>query len=98
MKKTLTAILAAGTIAVAAFATVSDADARNRGGAVAAGVIGGLAIASSPPAYGYYGAPAPVYVAPGYGPGPGCYYSRGRAVWDPYYQEWRRGPRVLVCP
>jgi hypothetical protein len=106
MKKTLTAMLAAGTIAVAAFATVSDADARNRGGAVAAGVIGGLAagaiiggaIANSPPAYGYYGAPAPVYVAPGYGPGPGCYYTRGRAVWDPYYQEWRRGPRVLVCP
>ena len=107
MKKTLTAMLAAGTIAVAAFAGASDASARHRGGhggAVAAGVIGGLAagaiiggaIAGSP-AYGYpaYG-PAPVYVAPA-GPGPGCYYTRGRPVWDDYYGTWRR-PRVLVAP
>jgi hypothetical protein len=103
MKKTLTAILAAGTIAVAAFAGASDASARHRGGHVAAGIIGGLAagaiiggaIANSAPAYGY--GPAPVYVAPGYGPGPGCYYTRQR-VFDEYYGVWRRGPRVLVCP
>jgi hypothetical protein len=103
MKKTLTAMLAAGTIAVAAFAGASDASARHRGGHVAAGIIGGLAagaiiggaIANSAPAYGY--GPAPVYVAPGYGPGPGCYYTRQR-VFDEYYGVWRRGPRVLVCP
>ncbi|MCZ7658078.1 MAG: hypothetical protein M5U07_09560 [Xanthobacteraceae bacterium] len=101
MKKTLTALLAAVTIAGAAIATADDADARRRGGAVAAGIIGGIAagailggaIANSP-AYGY--GPAPVYVAPGYGPGPGCYYARQR-VWDEYYGVWRR-QRVLVCP
>ena len=97
MKKTLTAVLAAGTIAVAAFATVSDADARNRGGAVAAGVIGGLAagaiiggaIANSPPAYGYYGAPA----AYGYYDGSPCRIVRER-VWDGF--AWRIR-RTEVC-
>ena len=105
MKKTLTAMLAAGTIAVAAFAGASDASARHRGGhgglaagaligGLAAGAIIGGAIANSPPAHGY--GPAPVYVAPA-GPRPGCYYTRQR-VFDEYYGVWRRGPRVLVCP
>jgi hypothetical protein len=71
MKKALTAVAAAATLAVVSLAAPSDAEARSRGGAVAAGVIGGLAAgaiigsAISQPAYGgYYAAPAPVYVAP----------------------------------
>ena len=75
MKKALTAIAAAATMAVVSLAP-SDAEAgrRGRGGAAAAGVIGGLAagaiiggaIANSGPAYatpGYY-APGPVYAVP----------------------------------
>ena len=58
------AILALAAVATIAFASIGDAQARNRGGAVAAGVIGGLAagaiiggaIASSRPAYAVAGA------------------------------------------
>jgi len=98
MNKTITALVAASVIG---FATLASAPAEARwrgGGAVAAGVIGGIAAgaliagaANAGPPPGYY-APAPVY-----GPGPGCYYQRQR-VWDDYYGVWRRGPRVLVCP
>jgi hypothetical protein len=71
MTKTLTALAAAGTIALVSVATPSDALAQRRGhsGAVAAGVIGGLAAgaiigsALAPRPYYYY-EPAPVYVAP----------------------------------
>jgi hypothetical protein len=100
MKKALIAFAAAATVVAATVAVPSTADARCRGCGVAAGVFGGLvagsiignAIANSRP-YDYE--PAPVYVAPP--EGPGCHYSRQR-VWDDYYGEWRRGPRVLVCP
>jgi hypothetical protein len=100
--KTLTALAAATTIAVAAVATPTDAEAhwrgRGGGGAVAAGIIGGLAlgaIASQAyrPYYGgyyggpYYAAPAPVYY------GPPCYWQRQR-FWDGY--GWRV-QRVRVC-
>ena len=99
MKKTLTAFAAAATIAIATMAAPTDAFAQRRG-AVAAGILGGIAagaiiggaIANQPRYY----EPAPVYVAP-HGPGPGCYYTRQR-VFDEDYGVWRRGPRVLVCP
>jgi hypothetical protein len=63
-------ILAVAAVATIAGALMTDAYAQRRGGAVAAGVIGGLAagaiiggaIASSRPAYAY--PPEPVYVVP----------------------------------
>lgn len=100
MKKTLMALVAVATLAVA---TASPALAW-RGGwgpGLAAGLIGGAivggAIASSPyyygPGYGYYG---PGYYPPGYayygapgypgGPGGSCYWQRQR-FWDGY--AWR---------
>src|SRR5512132_2410742 len=86
--RTLTAFAAAATLGLAAVATPQPAEARH-GGAIAAGVIGGLAIgaligsaASAPYAYapGYYGGPA--YYG-GYG---GCYWTRQR-FWDGW--GWR---------
>jgi hypothetical protein len=74
----------------------APAQARN-GGAVAAGVIGGLAagaiIGSAVAQPRYYGpGPAPVYGAPP----PSCYWTRGEPVWDGYRGAWVR-PRVQVC-
>ncbi len=96
MTKTLTALAAAAVVAVAAVAAPTTADARN-GGAVAAGVIGGLAVGaivgSSAANSGYYGygyAPAPVYYGP---PAYGCYITRQR-VWTNYGPRWQR---VRVC-
>ena len=43
MKKTLTALAAAATLAIVAVGAPTDAFAQRRGGAVAAGVLGGLA-------------------------------------------------------
>ena len=92
MTKTLTALVTAGTLAVAAIAAPAPAEARNRGGAIAAGVIGGLAAgaiigsAASRP-YGYYGGGG-YYAA-----GPACYVTRQR-VWTDY--GWRTR-RVRVC-
>ena len=66
------------------------------GGAVAAGVIGGLAVGGligAAAAQPRYYAPAPVYVAPPAGP---CYWTRGEPVWDGYRGVWVR-PRVQVC-
>jgi hypothetical protein len=77
----------------------APAQAGGNGGAVAAGVIGGLAVggllgaAAAQPRYGYGYAPAPVYVAP---PPPSCYWTRGEPVWDGYRGVWVR-PRVQVC-
>ncbi len=113
MKKIVLAVLAALTIAVASMAAPGSAEAQRRhggnGGAVAAGIIGGLAagaiiggaIANSGPAYGapayggpvYYREPAPVYMAP---PPPRCYWTRGEPIWDDYRGVWRR-PRIQVC-
>ena len=96
MKKTLAALMAASAIALAAAA---PADARDRGGAVAAGIIGGLAVgaligsaAAAPPPPAYY-APAPVYVEPAPVYGPECRMHRER-FWDGY--GWR-SRRVEVC-
>ncbi len=87
MTKTLTALATAATLAVAAVAAPAPAQARG-GGAVAAGVIGGLAAgaiigsaAASHP-YGYYGGPY-------YAAAPGCYWHRER-VWTPYGWRWHR--------
>jgi len=86
MTKTLTALAAAASIAVAAVAAPAPAQARG-GGAVAAGVIGGLAAgaiiggAVSRP-YGYYGGPY-------YAAAPGCYWRRER-VWTAYGWRWHR--------
>ena len=86
--KTLTTIATVATLGFAAVATPQPAQARwgYGGGAVAAGVIGGLAAgaiigsaAARPYGYGYgpgyyaYG-PAPVYY------GPSCWWTRQR-VW-----------------
>ncbi len=98
MRKTLTALLAAAAVAVTAMAAPTKAEARWRGGgAVAAGVIGGLAAgaliagATRPSyGYGYYGGPA-YYPAPVYGPA--CHWRRER-IWDGY--GWRIR-RVRVC-
>ncbi len=70
MKTTMTAIAAAGVLALATVSTTTGANADCRGcgvglgilGGVAAGAIIGGAIANSQPAYGTYA------VAPGYAP------------------------------
>jgi hypothetical protein len=95
--RTLIALAAAGTLGLAAVAAPQPAEARN-GGAIAAGVIGGLAVgaligaAANGPYYGYapgyYAGPA--YYGYGYG---GCYWARQR-VWDGWGWRFRR---VQVC-
>ena len=91
MKRTLVALASAATIAAFAPTPAQAGD----GGAIAAGVIGGLAagaiIGGAAASGGYYG-PAPVYYG-AYGPGPGCVIRRER-VWDGY--GWRM-QRVRVC-
>jgi len=90
MKKTLTALAAAAAMALVSVATPTDAMAQRRGGAVAAGVIGGLAagaiIGSALAPRPYYYGPAPVYVAP---PPPAACVER-QWVWSE-----RRGDYVL---
>ena len=95
MTRTLTAIAAAATLGLAAIAAPQQAEAR--GGALAAGIIGGLAVgaivgsaaAHGPYYYGYggpaYYGPAPVYY------GPHCYWTHQR-VWTGY--GWQLGPRA----
>ncbi len=97
MMKTLTAFAAAGTIAIAALAAPAPAQARNEG-AVAAGIIGGLAVgaliaseanrsnsyAYSPNRVYYSGAPYGYYR---------CYTTRQR-VWTHNGPRWQR---VRVC-
>jgi hypothetical protein len=104
MKKTLTALTAAGIIAGTLVATMSEADAqwRRRGGwgwgpGVAAGIIGGAIVtgailASRPRGYVVYeGYGAPVY-------NHGCYWAA-----EPVYDRFGRvvgyaGQPVQVCP
>jgi hypothetical protein len=91
MRKTLPALAAAAAIVVVTVGMPTEADAhRRRGGAVAAGVIGGIAAGAligsalaNPHYYGpgpVYVAPAPVYVEPT------CHLRRER-FWDGY--GWR---------
>lgn len=95
MMKTLTALAAAGTMALAAIAVPAPAQARNEG-AIAAGVVGGLAvgalIASSANRNSYAYSPGPTY----YYDGPAyrhCYITR-QQVWTYYGPRWQR---VRVC-
>jgi hypothetical protein len=105
MKKLLTIGLAASVLGAASLGATAPAQARHGvGGAVAAGVVGGLALgalagsaAASPYGYGYgdgYGYPAPAYAppAPVYDD---CYVTR-QATYDPYgnFAGYRR---VRVC-
>ncbi len=65
------------------------------GGAVAAGLLGGLAagtIVGAAVAGPHHYAPPPVYVAPA----PYCYWTRGEPVWDGYRGVWTYPP-VRVC-
>ncbi|HVV62529.1 MAG TPA: hypothetical protein VHD14_12305 [Pseudolabrys sp.] len=96
MTKTLTALATAATLAIAAATVPQPAEAHD-GGAIAAGVIGGLAAgaiigsaAAHGPYYygpGYYYGPAPVYY------GPGCYWTSER-FWNGWRWRWHR---VRVC-
>jgi hypothetical protein len=101
MRKAVTALAVAGTIAAAAVANPSTADAR-RGwwgpaiGGFAAGAIIGSALARPYYGYGYgYRAPAPVYYDY-YTPAPAYY---GYYAPGPYYGcwRWRYGYRYRVC-
>jgi hypothetical protein len=87
MTRTAIALASAAALAGAAFA---PAPAQARGGAIAAGIIGGLAagalIAGAANAAPYYGRPA-------YYAGPPCFWRRER-FWDGY--GWRV-QRVRVC-
>lgn len=107
MTKSLTAVLAAAGIAALTMGGPAPAHARD--GAIAAGIIGGLAAGAiiggalaGPPAYA-----GPVYVAPPpppppaayyYGPPPpyaaSCYWAAGEPVWNGY--RWVHS-RVRVC-
>jgi MFS family permease len=88
MNKTLTALAAAATIAVAAVAIPQQAEARHWGhggailGGLAAGAIIGGALAG-PHYYGYYGGPYAYYDGP-YGR---CWRER---VGTPYGWRWHR--------
>jgi hypothetical protein len=97
MIKTLTTLAAAGTIAVAALAAPAPAQAGN-GGAVAAGVVGGLAAgaiigSAFYPHQSYAYAPGPVYYSGGPYAYSRCYMTRER-VWTNHGPRWRK---VRVC-
>jgi hypothetical protein len=95
--KALLAGLAAASVAVSLVTVPIEARAGD-GGAIAAGIIGGLAAgaiigsAARPPVVV---APAPVYAVPP-PPPPTCYWAPGAAMWDPYRGAWVR-PQVQVC-
>lgn len=97
MKKTLTALAVAATFGLATVAAPQPAQA-GKGGRVAAGIIGGLAVgaligaaAANGPYYGgpryYYGPPRDYYYRPR------CWWERER-YWNGY--RWR-SHRVRVC-
>lgn len=96
MKKVLSAFLAVVTIAGSLATAMPSASARDRGGAIAAGVglgilggaIAGAAIANSAPAPAYGYGPGPAYVEE-----PACRLVRER-FWDGYNWRFRR---VQVC-
>ncbi len=101
--KTLTMIAAAATLTIVAVAAPQPAQARD-GGAIAAGIIGGLAVGAilgSAAAHNgptYYVEPRRDYYRPEYRPArvyyrPHCWWSRER-VWDG--DDWHHR-RVRVC-
>ncbi|HLH94080.1 MAG TPA: hypothetical protein VKW08_03090 [Xanthobacteraceae bacterium] len=96
MKKTLTTLVAAATLAGSMIATISDASAR--GGFLPGLIIGGIAGAAI---VGAATAPRGYVVYPGYSAPvsyPGCYWTR-QPVYDPYGNivGWRGRP-FQVCP
>ncbi len=95
MKRTLMTVAAVAALAVATISAPAPAEARG-GGAIAAGVIGGLAagaiIGGAARPYGYYGDSYGYYGGPTYVAGPGCW--RRERFWDGY--RWRIH-RVNVC-
>ena len=98
MTRTFAALAVAALVSLAPAIAPSPAQAHDRGGAIAAGVIGGLAAGAIIGSAVARPAPPPVYYAPP--PAPvvqeECWYERSR-VWDPYAGVWRRGPRRMVC-
>jgi hypothetical protein len=105
MKKTLTVLVAAATLAVATAASPTTADARCYGCGVGAGLVGGFVagaiVGSALARPAYVVAPGPGYVVySGYAaplPGPSCYWTR-MPVYDAYGNMigWRGRP-VAVC-
>ena len=98
MNKTLTALVAAATLAGSLVATATTASAQGRGflpGLIVGGIVGGAIVGATQPRA------APGYVVyPGYGAplsGPSCYWTR-QPVYDPYGNivGWRGRP-VQVC-
>ena len=95
MKRTLLICAVAASMAFAAPAQAGN------GGAVAAGIVGGLAVgtilgaAAAQPRPVYPPPPPPVYVEePVYAAPPRCHWARGEPVWDGY--RWVSS-RVRVC-
>jgi len=89
MKKSVTAIAVAATLVLATLAVPQQAEAR--GGRVAAGIIGGLAVGTL---LGMAAANG------GYYYDPPRYYYRPRCEWryERYWNGWRwRSHRVRVC-
>src|SRR5262245_386888 len=105
MKKTLTAVAAAATIAVASVATPTTAEARwgwwgPALGAFAVGAIVGGALARPYYYGGYYGGYYPAYsYYPTYGYSYAPAYSGYADAPRPYYScwRWRGGYRYRVC-
>ncbi len=96
MRKSLTAVAAAATLALASVAVPQHAEAR--GGRVAAGILGGLfagALIGAAATHGPYYGPGPYYYDdPDYGPPPPrCWWERDR-YWNGYSWHWHR---VRVC-
>jgi len=91
--------IAATSIAVLAATTTAPvtAQAGDRGGAIAAGIISGIAAGAILSAFGPHPAESAGYYGPSYGPvysAPTCYWAPGR----PYWNGWRWVPsRVQVC-
>lgn len=101
MTSIFTKSLVGGMAGLALLGTVASTPAEARhGGAIAAGVIGGLALgaiagSAAANANGYNGGYAPAYAAPQPYYGGGCYYQR-QPVYDEYGELVGRR-RVRVC-
>lgn len=96
MRKILTAIAVAATLAVASIAAPQPAQARCVGCAVGAGVIGGLALGAIIGS----AASGPHYYHRDYYYAPRRYYYRRHCWWehDRYWNGWRwHWRRVRVC-
>jgi hypothetical protein len=95
MNKTLTALVAAATLAGSLAATATTASAQGRGflpGLIVGGIVGGAIVGAT--------APRGYVVYPGYNAplsGPSCYWTR-QPVYDPYGNivGWRGRP-FQVC-